>query len=72
MMSLTFGLFTQVCGSGPLGPLVWKLVTVSIIFVMKSPFFMKTKFKQILLIISQNKYLLNEWCIFIVKHSRIQ
>ena len=23
MMSLTFGLFTQVSGSGPLGPLVW-------------------------------------------------
>ena len=51
----------------------WKLV--SIIFVIKSPFFMghkKTKFKQILLIISQNKYLFNEWCILIVKHSRIQ
>ena len=26
MMSLTFGLFTQVSGSGPLGPLVWKLL----------------------------------------------
>ena len=25
MMSLTFGLFTQVSGSGPLGPLVWFL-----------------------------------------------
>ena len=25
MMSLTFGLFTQVSGSGPLGPLVGKL-----------------------------------------------
>ena len=25
MMSLTFGLFTQVSGSGPLGPLVIKL-----------------------------------------------
>ena len=25
MMSLTFGLFTQVSGSGPLGPLVWTL-----------------------------------------------
>ena len=25
MMSLTFGLFTQVSGSGPLGPLVLKL-----------------------------------------------
>ena len=24
MMSLTFGLFTQVSGSGPLGPLVYK------------------------------------------------
>ena len=24
MMSLTFGLFTQVSGSGPLGPLVFK------------------------------------------------
>ena len=23
MISLTFGLFTQVSGSGPLGPLVW-------------------------------------------------
>ena len=26
MMSLTFGLFTQVSGSGPLGPLVWKKI----------------------------------------------
>ena len=26
MMSLTFGLFTQVSGSGPLGPLVWIIV----------------------------------------------
>ena len=26
MMSLTFGLFTQVSGSGPLGPLVLKTV----------------------------------------------
>ena len=26
MMSLTFGLFTQVSGSGPLGPLVYYLV----------------------------------------------
>ena len=26
MMSLTFGLFTQVSGSGPLGPLVWHFV----------------------------------------------
>ena len=26
MMSLTFGLFTQVSGSGPLGPLVLKMV----------------------------------------------
>ena len=51
----------------------WKLV--SIIFVIKSPFFIdhkKTKFKQILLIISQNKYLFNEWCILILKPSRIQ
>ena len=28
MMSLTFGLFTQVSGSGPLGPLVIKSLTV--------------------------------------------
>ena len=27
MMSLTFGLFTQVSGSGPLGPLVYKNTT---------------------------------------------
>ena len=26
MMSLTFGLFTQVSGSGPLGPLVWSFL----------------------------------------------
>ena len=26
MMSLTFGLFTQVSGSGPLGPLVYFLI----------------------------------------------
>ena len=26
MMSLTFGLFTQVSGSGPLGPLVKKII----------------------------------------------
>ena len=28
MMSLTFGLFTQVSGSGPLGPLVWEKVKI--------------------------------------------
>ena len=27
MMSLTFGLFTQVSGSGPLGPLVFNVIT---------------------------------------------
>ena len=32
MMSLTFGLFTQVSGSGPLGPLVSFVSTVSILF----------------------------------------
>ena len=30
MMSLTFGLFTQVSGSGPLGPLVIVVDTVGI------------------------------------------
>ena len=30
MMSLTFGLFTQVSGSGPLGPLVsMKIMTIA-------------------------------------------
>ena len=33
MMSLTFGLFTQMSGSGPLGPLVFRLVTVRLAFV---------------------------------------
>ena len=28
MMSLTFGLFTQVSGSGPLGPLIFVLMEV--------------------------------------------
>ena len=32
MMSLTFGLFTQVSGSGPLGPLVEKMREASPIF----------------------------------------
>ena len=31
MMSLTFGLFTQVSGSGPLGPLVFKILLSFII-----------------------------------------
>ena len=31
MMSLTFGLFTQVSGSGPLGPLVDNLTPILII-----------------------------------------
>ena len=30
MMSLTFGLFTQVSGSGPLGPLVYHLACTSL------------------------------------------
>ena len=30
MMSLTFGLFTQVSGSGPLGPLVLKMLYAKI------------------------------------------
>ena len=34
MMSLTFGLFTQVSGSGPLGPLVMELCPFEI-FLMK-------------------------------------
>ena len=29
MMSLTFGLFTEVSGSGPLGPLVFEITTKS-------------------------------------------
>ena len=33
MMSLTFGLFTQVSGSGPLGPLVMKFHSVYMIVV---------------------------------------
>ena len=42
MMSLTFGLFTQVSGSGPLGPLVWNSVdrqfcTHCIIFLHRTP-----------------------------------
>ena len=28
MMSLTFGLFTQVSGTGPLGPLVYKIIII--------------------------------------------
>ena len=31
MMSLTFGLFTQVSGSGPLGPLVFLKIVSSVI-----------------------------------------
>ena len=31
MMSLTFGLFTQVSGSGPLGPLVYKIALAELI-----------------------------------------
>ena len=30
MMSLTFGLFTQVSGSGPLGPLVRKNIVIAL------------------------------------------
>ena len=32
MMSLTFGLFTQVSGSGPLGPLVMKNILIKFKF----------------------------------------
>ena len=32
MMSLTFGLFTQVSGSGPLGPLVSKFIWLGFYF----------------------------------------
>ena len=32
MMSLTFGLFTQVSGSGPLGPLVFPICTLIRLF----------------------------------------
>ena len=35
MMSLTFGLFTQVSGSGPLGPLVIKMVYS--VYTLESP-----------------------------------
>ena len=39
MMSLTFGLFTQVSGSGPLGPLVYICVDViSDLVVLKGMF----------------------------------
>ena len=30
MMSLTFGLFTKVSGSGPLGPLVYKTIAPTV------------------------------------------
>ena len=36
MMSLTFGLFTQVSGSGPLGPLVYTPVEDSSYYVVPS------------------------------------
>ena len=36
MMSLTFGLFTQVSGSGPLGPLVINLKVLSQIEMYKT------------------------------------
>ena len=35
MMSLTFGLFTQVSGSGPLGPLVY-LLNISTVYQRKT------------------------------------
>ena len=38
MMSLTFGLFTQVSGSGPLGPLVFFKYSISTIDVKKRKF----------------------------------
>ena len=36
MMSLTFGLFTQVSGSGPLGPLVFNM-KVCCVFSLEAP-----------------------------------
>ena len=39
MMSLTFGLFTQVSGSGPLGPLVEIIVTFKLISKLKLALF---------------------------------
>ena len=45
MMSLTFGLFTQVSGSGPLGPLVFIFVhNFLVLFSLnwKNPFFYRT------------------------------
>ena len=48
MMSLTFGLFTQVSGSGPLGPLVigMKLFLILNVTVFRLPYFFdhKTEF----------------------------
>ena len=35
MMSLTFGLFTQVSGSGPLGPLVRSFTVITLDFLKK-------------------------------------
>ena len=45
MMSLTFGLFTQVSGSGPLGPLVFFLLKIlSLIYFIVSEINILIKF----------------------------
>ena len=38
MMSLTFGLFTQVSGSGPLGPLVYSILLITKVHAGKQNF----------------------------------
>ena len=48
MMSLTFGLFTQVSGSGPLGPLVWKSCPFCYIKTVKGIFMKLVQIEKIL------------------------
>ena len=44
MMSLTFGLFTQVSGSGPLGPLVYFVFVFLVYIEMYCPIYMSLFF----------------------------
>ena len=48
MMSLTFGLFTQVSGSGPLGPLVGIILEFKNLLIKKYEVILKEKKQSVL------------------------
>ena len=64
MMSLTFGLFTQVSGSGPLGPLVCLLATLLIFLTNNLQFEVQNAYPK-------QSVRISVWCLCVMNRYRL-